>query len=418
VFFVIGVCSILHGFCTAFEIWGNTLTIKLAQRVANIKPSATLAVSARAAQLRAAGEDIISFSAGEPDFDTPEHIKDAAIEALNKGFTKYTDVAGMPELRKAIINKFKRENNLEYQDNQILVSCGCKHSLYNLFQAAINPGDEVIIPAPYWTSYPDMVRLAGGEPVIIKTTIENNFKINKAQLSGAITDKTRMMIINSPSNPTGACYSAEELKMIGEVLEENPEILIATDDIYEHILWGQPQFTNIVNARPSLYDRTIVFNGVSKAYSMTGWRIGYLAGPEPLVKAMKNIQSQSTSNPTSIAQVAAVAALQGDQSYIEESSKVFKQRHDYLYKELNSIEGVRCPASEGTFYIFPDMTDVINRLDGVNDDVQFAEFLLVKAQVAVVPGSAFGAPGCIRISFATGMDNLEKGMERMKACLA
>jgi len=405
-------------FVQPLNIGEITLTIKVANRVASIKPSATLAVSARAAQLRAAGQDIISFSAGEPDFDTPEHIKDAAIEALNRGFTKYTEVAGMPELRKAVIAKFQRENKLDYTDAQILVSCGCKHSLYNLFQAAINPGDEVIIPAPYWTSYPDMVRLAGGEPVIIKTTVENEFKINKAQLIGAITDKTRMIIINSPSNPTGACYAPDELKMIGEVLGEYPEILVASDDIYEHILWGQPKFTNIVNVCPQLKDRTIVFNGVSKAYSMTGWRIGYLAGPEPLVKAMKNIQSQSTSNPTSIAQVAAVAALEGDQSYIKESSKVFKQRHDFLERELNSIEGVRCAASQGTFYIFPDMEEVINRLEGVNDDLQFAEYLLEKALLAVVPGSAFGAPGCIRISFATSMENLEEGMKRLKSCLA
>lgn len=393
------------------------MNIKVAQRVASIKPSATLAVSARAAKLRAEGQDIISLSAGEPDFDTPEHIKDAAIKALKEGFTKYTDVAGTAELKNAIINKFKRENKLDYKPSQILVSCGCKHSLYNLFQAAVNPGDEVIIPAPYWTSYPDMVRLAGGEPVIIKTGIEQDFKINKAQLLGAITEKTRLFIMNSPSNPTGACYSPDELKMIGNVLAEHPEILIATDDIYEHILWGQKSFTNILNVCPDLYDRTIVFNGVSKAYSMTGWRIGYLGGPEILVNAMKNIQSQSTSNPTSIAQVAATAALEGDQSYIKTSTKEFRKRHDYLHEELNKIEGIRCPASQGTFYIFPNLDGVIERLDGVNDDLQLAEYLLEKAQIAVVPGSAFGAPGCIRISFATSMENLKEGIKRLKACL-
>lgn len=393
------------------------MNIKVAQRVASIKPSATLAVSARAAKLRAEGKDIISFSAGEPDFDTPEHIKNAAIKALKEGFTKYTDVAGIAELKNAIVKKFKRENDLNYKPSQILVSCGCKHSLYNLFQAAVNPGDEVIIPAPYWTSYPDMVRLAGGEPVIIKTSIEQDFKINKAQLLGAISEKTRLFIINSPSNPTGACYSPDELKMIGDVLMEHPEILIASDDIYEHILWGQKSFTSILNVCPDLYDRTIVFNGVSKAYSMTGWRIGYLAGPEVLVNAMKNIQSQSTSNPTSIAQVAATAALEGDQSYISTSTKEFRKRHDYLHEELNKIEGVRCPASQGTFYIFPNMEGVIERLDGINDDLQLAEFLLEKAQIAVVPGSAFGAPGCMRISFATSMDNLKEGMKRLKACL-
>ena len=394
-----------------------SLNIKVAQRVASIKPSATLAVSARAAKLKAEGKDIINFSAGEPDFDTPEHIKDAAIEALHKGFTKYTDVAGTPELKKAIINKFQRENNLEYKPSQILVSCGCKHSLYNLFQAAVNHGDEVIIPAPYWTSYPDMVRLAGGEPVIIKTTIEQDFKINKAQLLGAISDKTRLFIMNSPSNPTGACYTPEELKELGEVLIDHPDILIASDDIYEHVLWGQKSFTSILNVCPELYDRTIVFNGVSKAYSMTGWRIGYLGGPEVLVNAMKNIQSQSTSNPTSIAQVAATAALEGDQSYIKMSTKEFKKRHDFLHEELNSIEGVRCPASQGTFYIFPNMDGVIERLDGVNDDLQLAEFLLEKAGLAVVPGSAFGAPGCIRISFATSMADLKNGMKRLKEVL-
>lgn len=393
------------------------MNIKVAQRVASIKPSATLAVSARAAKLKAEGKDIINFSAGEPDFDTPEHIKDAAIKALHKGFTKYTDVAGTPELKKAIINKFQRENKLEYKPSQILVSCGCKHSLYNLFQAAVNHGDEVIIPAPYWTSYPDMVRLAGGEPVIIKTTIEQDFKINKAQLLGAISEKTRLFIMNSPSNPTGACYTPEELKELGEVLIEHPDILIASDDIYEHVLWGQKSFTSILNVCPQLYDRTIVFNGVSKAYSMTGWRIGYLGGPEVLVNAMKNIQSQSTSNPTSIAQVAATAALEGDQSYIKMSTKEFKKRHDFLHEELNSIEGVRCPASQGTFYIFPNMDGVIERLEGVNDDLQLAEFLLEKAGLAVVPGSAFGASGCIRISFATSMKDLKEGMKRMKEAL-
>ena len=284
-------------------------------------------------------------------------------------------------------------------------------------QAVINPDDEVIIPAPYWTSYPDMVRLAGGQPVIIKTTIEQGFKINKAQLSGAITDNTRLIILNSPSNPTGACYSPDELKEIADVLLEQTDILIASDDIYEHILWGQKSFTNILNVCPGLYDRTLIFNGVSKAYSMTGWRIGYVGGPELIVNGMKNIQSQSTSNPTSISQVAATSALEGDQSYIKKSTKVFKQRHDYLHQELNKLEGVHCPASLGTFYIFPNMEEVIERLDGINDDIQFAEFLLEKAKIAVVPGSAFGAPGCIRISFATSMENLEEGIKRLNACL-
>ncbi|HSR63971.1 MAG TPA: pyridoxal phosphate-dependent aminotransferase [Gammaproteobacteria bacterium] len=393
------------------------MTIKVSQRVSNIKPSATLAVSARAAKLRAAGQDIISLSAGEPDFDTPEHIKLAAVEALKEGFTKYTDVAGMPGLIEAIIGKFKRENELEYIEKQILVSCGCKHSLYNMVQALINPGDEVVIPAPYWTSYPDMVRLAGGEPVIIKTGIEQGFRISPAQLQGAITDNTRLIILNSPSNPTGACYSRKELAELGKVILEYPDIVVATDDIYEHILWGQEEFVNILNACPDLKERTIVCNGVSKAYSMTGWRIGYAAGPEMLVGAMKNIQSQSTSNPTSIAQVAAKAALDGDQSYIEKSTAVFKERHDFVYDQLNEIDGVSCMASEGTFYIFPDMSAVIDKLKDINDDIQFGEFLLEKAGIAIVPGSAFGAPGCIRISFATSMDNLVESMKRLKEAL-
>ncbi len=393
------------------------MNIKASQRAASIKPSPTLAVTARAARMRAEGHDVISFSAGEPDFDTPEHIKAAAVQALKDGFTKYTDVGGTPELRQAIIAKFRRENRLEYTDKQVLVSCGCKHSLYNMMQALLNPDDEVIIPAPYWTSYPDMVKLAGGEPVIIKTGIDRNFKISKGQLAGAITDKTRLIILNSPSNPTGVSYSSGELAVLGGVLLEHPEIIIATDDIYEHILWNQTPFTNIVNACPELYERTLVFNGVSKAYSMTGWRIGYVAGPETLVTAMKNIQSQSTSNPTSIAQVAAQAALEGDQSYITESTRIFKERHDFINDALNRIDGVRAPAADGTFYIFPDMEETIDRLDGIKDDVQLAEYLLEKAGIAVVPGSAFGAPGCIRISFATSMENLEEGVRRLKKAL-
>ena len=393
------------------------MNIKASQRAASIKPSPTLAVTARAARMRAEGHDVISFSAGEPDFDTPEHIKAAAVQALKDGFTKYTDVGGTPELRQAIIAKFRRENRLEYTDKQVLVSCGCKHSLYNMMQALLNPDDEVIIPAPYWTSYPDMVKLAGGEPVIIKTGIDRNFKISKGQLTGAITDKTRLIILNSPSNPTGVSYSPGELAVLGGVLLEHPEIIIATDDIYEHILWNQTPFTNIVNACPELYERTLVFNGVSKAYSMTGWRIGYVAGPETLVTAMKNIQSQSTSNPTSIAQVAAQAALEGDQSYITESTRIFKERHDFINDALNRIDGVRAPAADGTFYIFPDMEETIDRLDGIKDDVQLAEYLLEKAGIAVVPGSAFGAPGCIRISFATSMENLEEGVRRLKKAL-
>ncbi len=393
------------------------MDISLSHRAQSIKPSPTLAVTARAAELQAEGKDIIGLGAGEPDFDTPEHIKAAAIEALKKGQTKYTAVDGTADLKNAIISKFKRENNLEYNKNQISVACGAKHSLYNLFQAILNPGDEIIIPAPYWVSYPDMAKLAGAEPVILKTTIDEHFKITPKKLQGAISDKTRMVVFNSPSNPTGVSYSEEELADLGEVLVEHPEIIVVTDDIYEHVLWGQDKFVNIVNACPDLYDRTVVVNGVSKAYSMTGWRIGYVGGPEAIIKGMNKIQSQSTSNPTSIAQAGAVAALNGDQTYIKESTGIFKQRHDFVFNALNEIDGIRCLASEGTFYSFPDMNELMENMEGINNDIELAEFFLEKAEVAMVPGSAFGAPGCMRISFATSMENLEKSMERIKKSL-
>jgi len=393
------------------------LTIQVSRRAANIKPSPTLAVTARAAQLRAEGRDIIGLGAGEPDFDTPEHIKQAAIESINAGFTKYTPVGGTAELKRAIINKFKRENALDYNEDQILVSCGCKHSLYNLMQALLNPGDEVIIPAPYWVSYPDMARLASAEPVIINAGIAEGFKINTAQLRSAITEKSRLFIINSPSNPTGVCYNEQELAALAEVLLEFPQLIIATDDIYEHILWGQQSFRNILNVCPDLYDRTVVFNGVSKAYSMTGWRIGYVGGPAPLVKAMQKIQSQSTSNATSIAQVAAQSALEGSQRYIEESTAIFKTRHDYVYDRLNAMTGINCLASAGTFYSFPNVEGAMESLEGINNDVEFAEYLLDKANVALVPGSAFGAPGYMRLSYATSMENLEKAMDRLEQAL-
>ena len=301
--------------------------------------------------------------------------------------------------------------------SQILVSCGCKHSLYNLMQALLNPGDEVIIPAPYWVSYPDMAKLAGAETVIIKTNAEGNLKITPEQLQAAITNKTRLLIINSPSNPTGVCYTPDELAALGKVLMNHPDIIIATDDIYEHILWGQDSFKNIVNVCPDLYDRTVVLNGVSKAYSMTGWRIGYVGRPASLISAMKKIQSQSTSNPTSIAQGAAQAALEGDQSYISTSNKIFKERHDYVYEQVNKIAGVECHASEGTFYIFPNFQGVIDRMENISNDIELAEYLLEEADIAMVPGSAFGAPGYMRISFATSMENLQKGMERLEKAL-
>lgn len=364
--------------------------------------------------MRAAGRDIIGLGAGEPDFDTPAHIKAAAVDAIAKGYTKYTAVDGIASLKKAIISKFKNDNGLDYQPKQILVSCGGKQSSFNLTQALLNAGDEVIIPAPFWVSYPDMVLLADGVPVIIETTQAQHFKITPEQLRAAITDKTRLIFINSPSNPSGVAYSLAELTALGEVLKEFPNIIIATDDMYEHILWEQGTFVNILNAHPDLYDRTVVMNGVSKAYSMTGWRIGYAAGPADLIEAMCTIQSQSTSNPTSISQYAAEAALTGDQSFINDMCVEFKKRHDYVVAELNSIDGVDCLETDGTFYVFPNVEKLIARLDGINDDLEFAEYLIEKAEVALVPGSPFGCPGHIRISIATSMANLEKALQRIK----
>ena len=393
------------------------MDVQLSTRVQRIKPSPTLAVTARAAALRAAGKDIIGLGAGEPDFDTPDHIKQAAIQAIHDGFTKYTDVGGTPQLKQAVIAKFARENGLNYTPAQILVSVGGKQSFFNLAQALLNPGDEVIIPAPYWVSYPDMVMLADGIPVVISAGIDQNFKISPAQLEAAITPLTRLAVINSPSNPTGIAYTREELAALGDVLRRHPKVMIATDDMYEHILWTEQPFVNILNVCPDLYDRTIVLNGVSKAYSMTGWRIGYAGGPAPLIEAMKNIQSQSTSNPASISQVAAQAALEGDQSCITRMCKAFKERHDFVVKELNTIPGVRCVAGQGTFYSFPDVTGMIHRLDGLHSDVELAEHLINVAGVALVPGSAFGAPGYLRLSFATDMDTLREALRRLKNVL-
>ena len=391
--------------------------LTLANRVQRVKPSPTLAVTARVAELRAAGKDIIGLGAGEPDFDTPDHIKAAAIKAINEGFTRYTAVDGTPALKRAIIAKFKRDNGLDYDLDQILVSCGGKQSFFNLCQALLNPGDEVIIPAPYWVSYPDMVRLADGEPVIIRAGVDTRFKITPEQLEAAITAKTRIIVINSPSNPTGVAYTRDELAALGEILKKCPQVLIATDDMYEHIIWSDEPFSNILNACPQLYARTIVLNGVSKVYAMTGWRIGYAGGPAELIKAMKKVQSQSTSNPTSISQVAAQAALEGDQSCIQPMIKAFKERHDYVIAALNDIPGVVCLPADGTFYCFPHVQAVIDRLDNVNDDIQLAEYLLDRAGVALVPGSAFGAPGYVRISFATGMDTLKDALTRIATAL-
>ena len=390
---------------------------RVAQRAANIKPSPTLAVTAKAAELKAAGRDIIALSAGEPDFDTPEHIKEAAIKAIRDGKTKYTAAGGMPELKQAVADKFRRENSLVYGPDQILVSCGAKHSIYNVMQALLNPGDEVIIPSPYWVSYPDMAKLAGAEPVAVRAGIRQRFKITGKQLERSITGNTRLVMFNSPSNPTGVSYSDTELAELAAVLVEHPEIVVLTDDIYEHILWGQDGFRNILNVCPELADRTVVVNGVSKAYSMTGWRIGYLGGPVSLVKAAQKIQSQSTSNPSSVSQYAALAALNGDQTYINQSTAIFKQRHDFVHAGLNAIEGVECTAADGTFYSFPNMQGVIDRLDGIKNDMELGEHLLERAEVALVPGSAFGAKGYMRLSYATSMENLEAAIDRLRAAL-
>ncbi len=391
--------------------------ITLSQRVQRVKPSPTLAVTARAAELRAAGKDIIGLGAGEPDFDTPDHIKEAAIQAIRHGATRYTAVDGTAELKSAIINKFQRDNGLSYAADQILVSCGGKQSFYNLCQALLNPGDEVIIPAPYWVSYPDMVRLADGEPVIVRAGLEQRFKITPEQLEAAITPKTRLFVLNSPSNPTGVAYSRTELEALASVLLKNPQILVATDDMYEHILWTDAPFVNIVNAAEDLMPRTIVLNGVSKAYAMTGWRIGYAGGPGPLIQAMKKIQSQSTSNPAAVSQAAACEALDGDQSCIAPMLTAFHKRHDFVVATLNALDGVRCAEADGTFYAFPDFSEVIERLDGINDDIELAEHLLQAAGVALVPGSAFGSPGYLRLSFATGMDTLKDALGRIAGAL-
>ncbi len=374
-------------------------------------------MTALANQLRAEGRDVIGLGAGEPDFDTPEHIKQAAIEAMKAGKTKYTPVDGTASLKQAVIAKFKRDNDLSYRPEQILVSCGGKQSFYNLCQAMLDAGDEVIIPAPYWVSYPDMVLLADGKPVIVSAGQDQGFKLRPEQLEQAITPKTRLFVINSPSNPTGAAYSYEELKALTEVLLNHPQVFIATDDMYEHILFQGQEFVTILNTCPQLYDRTIVLNGVSKAYSMTGWRIGYAGGPAPLIQAMKKVQSQSTSNPTSISQAAAEAAIDGDQSCVKEMCQAFEERHRFVVDTLNEMQGIECLPSDGTFYAFPHVEAAINNLTGIDDDVQLAEHLLDKVGVALVPGSAFGAPGHVRLSFATSMENLQQALGRIRSVL-
>jgi len=388
------------------------VSLSVSQRVQRVKPSPTLAVTALAAELRAQGRDVIGLGAGEPDFDTPEHIKAAGIRAIENGQTKYTAVDGTAELKSAIINKFQRDNALEYAPDQVLVSSGAKQTCYNVCSAVLNPGDEAIIPAPYWVSYPEMVKLADGEPVIVSANIDDGFKITPRALAAAITERTKLMFLNSPSNPTGAAYSRAELAALGEVLLDHPGILIATDDMYEHVYWAEEPFASLADACPGLYERTVTINGVSKCYAMTGWRIGYCGGPQNIIKAMKKIQGQSTSNACSIAQAASVAALNGDQGCITEMTTAFKQRHDYVVAALNDVNGVTCAPGDGTFYAFPNVANAIEA-KGLADDTALAELLLNEAEVALVPGVAFGAPGYIRLSFATDLDTLKEAISRI-----
>jgi aspartate aminotransferase len=385
----------------------------LSHRIQGIEPSQTLSLLAKASALRAAGHPVINLGVGEPDFDTPAHIKQAAIDAIHQGYTKYTPVEGLLDCRKAIVTKLARDNALQYDPQQILVSCGAKHSFFNLSQALLNSADEVIIPAPYWVSYPDMVRLAGAQPVIVPCTMAADFKISAAQLAAAISPKTKLLVINSPSNPTGMAYTLEELRALGEVLMQHPQVWIASDDIYEHMLWEKDSLFNILNACPALYARTVIINGVSKSYAMTGWRIGFAAGPHAIIEAMTTLQSQSTSNACSIAQMAAKAALLGDQSCIEPMRQAFKMRHDYLVHALNNLPGIECPEGDGTFYAFPKVEGLIHHL-GLTDDWALSDYLLSTIHIAVVPGSAFGAPGHIRLSFATSLENLKEALRRLE----
>jgi aspartate aminotransferase len=393
------------------------VTLQIARRIQRVKPSPTLAMTARANALKAGGKDVISLSVGEPDFDTPAHISQAGIDAIKSGATRYTNSDGSPELKDAIIAKFKRDNGLTYARDQVLVSTGAKQTLFNLCMAVIDPGDEVIIPAPYWVSYPDMVLLADGLPVTPDATAEHGYKITPRQLAAAITPKTRLVMLNSPSNPTGAAYTRAELVALGEVLLEHPKILVATDDIYEKIYWANEPFCSLVTAVPALYDRTITINGCSKGYAMTGWRIGYCGGPKPIIQAMATVQSQSTTNASSISQKAAVAALNGPEDEMKKMNAAFKQRHDFFVAGLNQIPGFKCLPAAGTFYAFVDVHQAMQNL-GFKDDNAFAEFILADALVAGVAGSGFGAPGHIRFSFACNMETLQKALDRISAAVA
>ncbi|MFL5260366.1 MAG: pyridoxal phosphate-dependent aminotransferase [Hyphomicrobiales bacterium] len=383
-----------------------------------IQPSATIAMSNKAMVLKAEGRDIIGLSAGEPDFDTPDNIKEAAIAAIRRGETKYTAVDGIPELKKAIAAKFKRENSLDYKPSQVSVGTGGKQILFNALLATVNPGDEVVIPAPYWVSYPDIVMLAGGKPVFVETTLEDKFKLKPEALARAITPKTKWLIFNSPSNPSGAAYTREELKRLTDVLVDHPQVWVLTDDMYEHLVYDEFTFVTPAEVEPKLYERTLTMNGVSKAYCMTGWRIGYGAGPEPLIKAMAKLQSQSTSNPSSIAQWAAVEALNGPQDFIPRNNKVFKERRDLVVSMLNQAKGLTCPTPEGAFYVYPSCAGAIGRRapsgNSIVTDEDFATELLAAEGVAVVHGSAFGMSPFFRISYATATDLLEEAGRRIQ----
>ncbi|MEM9242660.1 MAG: pyridoxal phosphate-dependent aminotransferase [Pseudomonadota bacterium] len=388
----------------------------LSQRIQKIQPSITLGLNAKAKELRAAGQDVISLASGEPDFATPANIQEAAIKAIRDGEHKYTAVEGSPALRQAIVAKLKRDNNLDYTINQVEASPGAKQAIYNLLVTLLNDGDEVIIPAPYWVSYLDMVLVTGGKPVIVSSDINQHYKITAAQLEQAITPKTKLLMLNSPSNPSGMVYSHEELKQLADVLTRHPHVLIMSDDIYEHILWSAQAFKNIVNVCSELYDRTIIINGVSKSYAMTGWRLGFAAGPEKIIAAMKKIQGQSTSCPCSITQAAAVEAWNGDQSCLQSFRAAYKQRHDLAYERFKKMPGVKIAPAEGAFYLFPDVSEAYQAL-GMANDAEFAEYLLEQAKIALVPGTAFGAPGSIRMSCALDQASLEKALDRFESAL-
>jgi aspartate aminotransferase len=397
---------------------GEKMSIKLANRMAQIRPSATIAVNQKAAALRAKGRDIVSLAFGEPDFDTPEHIREAAKHAIDNGETRYPPIAGTPRLNQAIRDKLSRENNLEYSPEQVVVTCGAKQAIFNLLLALLNEDDEVIIPAPYWVSYPDMVKLAGGQPMILNAGADSDFKITPRHLETAINEDTRLLLLNSPSNPTGKVYKPSEYRALGKVLREYPKLTVVCDDIYEHIYWSETPFRTLLNECPDLADRVVIVNGVSKAYAMTGWRIGYAAGPEALIETMRKIQGQSTSGACSISQAAAAAALEGPQDCLEPMRLAFKQRHDRVVEALNAIEGVECPTADGAFYAFPSFEGVIESLPDVRDDVELAEWLLEKAGIGLVPGTAFGAPGRLRLSFAASIETLEQSIERIRMALS